>query len=337
MQPISGIESIRLRPGMYVGSTAYVGLIHYVAEPVTMLLREPSRATWLDVSETGIGYVVESDGAIRIEEVKGNKIRVFEFLEPPECGDAVILNALSEYLDVCASASGAGHRLRFERGVRKAHEKGESADTRTRLAFAPDPSIFESTKLSSAVIESFLRRLSYMHPAVRFRYLDKDGTREYHAPAGIAQLFQALASPVQLVSSPVHIRAAEQSLRLELIFAYHSWNQNTLCCFINTVRAVGGGTHEKGLADAFEKLPPLLGVRRFPYDEHNGVVAVMSIDYPKATKVGPQHERIENPELRDMVSRLVVRGVIEHVAARPDLARELTRTWMQPHPESHFF
>ncbi len=145
------------------------------------------------------------------------------------------------------------------------------------------------------------------------------------------------ASPVQLVSPPIHIQAAEQNLRLELIFAYHSWNQNTLCCFINTVRAVGGGTHAKGLADAFEKLPPLLGVRQFPYDEHSGVVAVMSIDYPKATKVGSQHERIANPELHDMVSRLVVNAVLDHVAARPDLARELTRTWMGPHPESSFF
>jgi len=172
---------------------------------------------------------------------------------------------------------------------------------------------------------------------VWFRYLRADGTREYHAPRGIAELFAALASPVQLVSPPIHIQAAEQNLRLELIFAYHSWNQNTLCCFINTVRAVGGGTHEKGLFDAFEKLRPLLGVRQFPYDEHNGVVAVMSIDYPEAVKVGPRRERIDNPELRDMVSRLVVNGVLDHVAARPDLARELTRTWMYPHPESDYF
>ncbi len=337
MQPIESIESIRLRPWMYIGGTAYQGLIHYVAEPVTMLLREPCRATWLDVSGTGIGYVVESDGAIRIEEVKGNEIRVFELLGPPEWGDAVILNALSEYLDVYASASGVGHRLRFERGVRKIHKKRESAETRTRLAFAPDPSIFESMKLSPTVIESFLRRLSYMHPEVRFRYLDTDGTREYHAPGGIAELFAALASPVQLVSPPIHIQAAEQNLRLELIFAYHSWNQNTLCCFINTVRAVGGGTHEKGLVNAFEKLRPLLGVKQFPYDERNGVVAVMSVDYPKATKEGSQKEHITNPELGDMVSRLVVSGVLDHVAARPDLARELTRTWMQPHPEWDFF
>jgi topoisomerase IV subunit B len=322
---------------MFIGSTAYLGLIHYVAEPVTMLLREPSGTTWLNVSETGVGYVVESDGVIRIEEVKGNKIHVFEFLEPPECGDAVILNALSEYLDVCSSASGVARRLRFERGVRKVDEKGGSAETSTRLAFAPDPSIFESTKLPPAVIESFLRRLSFLHPGVRFRYLGADGTREYHAPGGIAELFAALASPVQLVSPPIHIQVAEQNLHLELIFAYHSWTQNTLCCFINTVRAVGGGTHEKGLVDAFEQLPPPLGVKQSPYDEHNGVVAVMSVDYPEAAKMGSQREFIGNPELRDMVSRLVVNGVLAHVAARPDLARELTRTWMFPHPESDFF
>jgi DNA gyrase/topoisomerase IV subunit B len=167
--------------------------------------------------------------------------------------------------------------------------------------------------------------------------LDTDGTREYHAPGGIAQLFEALASPVQLVSPPIHVQAAEQDLRLELIFAYHSWNQNNLCCFINTVRAVGGGTHEKGLADAFEQLRSLLGVKQFPYDENNGVVAVMAVEYPKANKGGSKHELIWNSALRDKVSRLVVNAVVDHVAARPDLSRDLTRTWMWPHPESDFF
>ena len=336
MQPISGIESIRLRPGMYIGSTAYLGLIHYVAEPVTMLLREPCRATWLDVSGTGIGYVVESDGAIRIEEVKGNKIQVFELLEPPEWGDAVILNALSEYLDVYASASGVGHRLRFERGVRKVHEKGESAETRTRLAFAPDPSIFESTKLSPTVIESFLRRLSYMHPEVRFRYLDTDGTREYHAPGGIAELFAALASPVQLVSPPIHIQAAEQNLRLELIFAYHSWIQNTLCCFINTVRAVGGGTHEKGLVDAFEKLPPLLGVtqiRTMAQRRGGGNVDRLS----QSDQRGPQKRTHHK-------SRAARHGIAAGCQWRPGPHRRSSRSRAGAHedldmsaPESDFF
>jgi DNA gyrase subunit B len=337
MQDISGIEAIRLRPGMYLGATTYPGLLHYLVEPVAMLLRESGRATWLSFSDIGECYVVESDAAIRIEKGNGNKIPIFELLEFAEHGDAVCLNALSEYLDVCSSASGMAHRLRFERGVKKFAETEESAETRTRLAFAPDPSIFESTKLPAAVIESFLRRLSFLHPGVRFRYLRADGTREYHAPGGIAELFAALSSPVQLVSPPIHIQAVEQNLRLELVFAYHSWSQNTLCCFINTVRAVGGGTHEDELVDALEKLRPLLGIKQIPYDEHNGVVAVMSVHYPKATKVGPQRERIENPELRHMESQLIVNAVIDHVAARPDLAQELTRTWKWPHPESPFF
>jgi hypothetical protein len=100
---------------MHIGWTSYPGLMFYVAVPVTLLLRESSGATWLDVSETAIGYVVESNGAIPIEEVKGDKIPVFEFAGPTEFGDAAILIALSEHLDVYASASGLGHRLRFER------------------------------------------------------------------------------------------------------------------------------------------------------------------------------------------------------------------------------
>jgi hypothetical protein len=77
-------------------------------------------------------------------------------------------------------------------------------------------------------------------------------------------------------------------------------------------------------------------VKQFPYNEHSGVVAVMSVNYPRATKEGSKKEWIGNPELRDMVSRLVVNAVMDHVAARPDLARELTRTWTWPHPESDY-
>ncbi|QEH38370.1 DNA topoisomerase 4 subunit B [Aquisphaera giovannonii] len=337
MHPISGIGLVRLRPGMFVGTTDHSGLLWYLATPIMLILREPTGATWLNVSETDAGYVIESDGEMRIGEADGDTIDIFEAFEPRgKCGDAVVLNAFSEYLDVEASSAGVSRKLRFERGVRKFVEEGGGARTRTRLAFSPDPSIFESTRLPAAMIGSFLRRLSYQHPAVRFRFSGADGANEYHAPGGITELFAAMSAPVQLVTTPLSVRATEGSLRLELIFAYHSWTQNSLWCFINKFRTVRGGTHEKGLADAFEKLPPLLGMKPDRYEGYNGVVAVMSVDYPEAVKAGSRHECIGNPELRDMVSRLVVSAVLEQVAARPDVARELSRTWMQAHPESNF-
>ncbi len=98
--------------------------------------------------------------------------------------------------------------------------------------------------------------------------------------------------PYQLMNTPIHIEASEGRLRLELVFAYHSWTEDWRWCFINNGRAVQGGSHEKGLRDAFGQIHEKLKLRRNPKRGRNGIVALMSVIYPNVVWGGCIKARI---------------------------------------------
>lgn len=331
----SPIEGIRKRPSMYVGSTGFFGLIHYLVGPVALLLtREPSR---IDVTLKDASFEVESDGKPLLKLAEDGRITPFESFEDPVNGhgyEGCVLNALSRSLIVLAADASSSRTISYECGRRINHELSMDIGLVTRLSFTPDPSIFTVCELSPAIFESYLRRLSYLHPKVRFSVTYADQSREFAAPGGIRDLFDSISAPYQLLHTPVHITAMSGRLRLELVFAYQSWVQSSLCCFVNNGRAVEGGTHEYGLLRALDLLYIGLKLARKPKRQRNGVVGVMSIYYPEVVWYGAVRHRICSPELVEMVSDLVVTNVMCWVARHPDVAHQLTQLETFQFPDS---
>jgi DNA gyrase subunit B len=323
---LSPIEAVRKRPGMYVGSTAFFGFINYLVCPIALLLGQ--RPTRIAIVARGGGFVVESDAAVPLEETLGGRFAPFEEISNLGQGhsfEGTVLNALSERLTVEVQQEHRTETLAFRRGTRESHHAatGHSNGPKTTLRFVPDASIFTVTDLSPAIFRSYLRRLSFLHQGVRFSIGFGEETQEFYAERGIVDLFASVAAPYQLLHEPIHIVAEDGPLHLEAIFAYHSWKENGLWCFINNGRAVEGGTHEKGLHDALDRLYGRFKLPKSPKAHRNGVVAIMSIQYPDAVWEGCIKAKIGNPELRAMVCNLVVQRAEEWLQSRPEIAGQL--------------
>lgn len=316
------IESVRRRPGMYVGGTDFFGFIHYLVGPVALLLAQGPK--WVGIAAGEDGFVVEADVAVPIEDSGDGRIVPFEY--PPTGGpgfnvEGIVLTGLSERLEVEVRRGDQAEVIRFRRGERQ--ERRSEAVTpggdRTVLRFAPDPEFFTVTDLDPAVFASYVRRNSFLRRGVRFSLSIGGTTREFVAERGIADLFDAVAAPYQIMNEPIRIEAEEGSLRIEAVFAYQSWTDDVLWCFMNGGRAVEGGTHERGLREGFRKISRTIWK---PKDRHpsdvNGIIGVVSLWYPEATWEGCIKAKIGNPELRKLVREL--------------LSRE-SMAWMEAHPE----
>jgi len=320
------VEFVRKRPAMFVGSTAFFGFINYLVCPIAQLLGQ--RPTRIAIVAGDGGFVVESDVAIPIEELPSGRFAPFEEILNLGHGhsfEGTVLNALSERLTVEVQQVDRTETLAFCRGTCVSHHSAtdQSSGPHITLRFVPDTSIFTVTDLSPEIFKSYLRRLSFLHRGVRFSIAFGEETHEYYAERGIVNLCASVTAPYQLLHEPIHIVAEDGPLRLEAVFAYHSWKENGLWCFINNGRAVEGGTHEMGLHDALDQLSrkfKLPGTRKA---DRNGVVGIMSIQYSDTVWEGCIKAKIGNPELRGMVCNLVVQRATEWVQSRPDVAEQI--------------
>ena len=309
---------------MYVGSTALFGFINYLVCPVALLLAHGATRIDVHVEE---GFDIRSDAVIPIERNEEGRIAPFQEIRLAGRGhslEATVLNALSQELSVSVSTGAGVEELRFSRGVLTSERTTETPEALrgTTLRFQPDVTIFTVTNVSQTAFASYLRRLSYLHEGVRFTLTVSGDRQEYFAFDGITDLFTALAAPYQLMHEPMRIAAHEGGLDLQIILAYHSWKENHLWCFINNGRAVDGGTHEKGLVQALKRLKQKL---ELPPNFQNGVVAVAFMRYPGAVWEGCIKARIGNPELKPMVSRLVVNEVMKWLNNHPDVEAQVRK------------
>ena len=325
-EDLSTIEAVRKRPGMYVGSTAFFGFINYLVYPIALLLRH--RPTRIAITSGDGWFEVESDVAVLIEETSSGRFAPFEEISNLGQGhnyEGTVLNALSERLTVEVQQEHRTTTLTFRHGTRESHHAatGPSNGLKTTLRFVPDTSIFTVTDISPAIFQSYLRRLSFLHQGVRFSIAFGEETQEFYAERGIVDLFASVTAPYQLLHEPIHLVAEDGPLHLEAVFAYHSWKENDLWCFINNGRAVEGGTHEKGLHDALDQLYRRFKLPKSPKAHRNGVVGIMSIQYPDAVWEGCIKAKIGNPELRGMVCNLVVQSAEAWLQGHAEVAEQL--------------
>lgn len=316
------LDAIRRRPAMYVGSTAAFGFINYLVCPVALLLAHSAKRVDATVKN---GFEIRSDALIPIERIEDGRIAPFQQIRQFGMGhsfEATVLTALSEELYVSVQTGSQLEEWQFVKGVLASHRSVETQQgiPGTTLRFKPDHTIFTVTEVPQAAFASYFRRLSFLHEGVRFTLCVGDDKQEYFAENGMAELFTAISAPYQLMHEPIHIVAHEDSLDLQVVMAYHSWKTNHLWCFINNGLAVEGGTHEQGFVKALKRLKRQLHLSE---DFNNGVVAVASTRYPRTTWEGCIKARIGNPELKPMVSRLVVSEVVQWLSNHPSVEAQI--------------
>jgi DNA gyrase subunit B len=323
--PLSEVESVRLRPAMYVSNTGFFGICRYLKIAIALLLEE--RPSQLSITASGDGFILSADVAVPIHEGDSGELAPFEgysSLADTQGFRGTVLNGLSEHLTVEVQRGGRVETVMYHRGTRASRiaVSDGSGDTRTTLRFVPDRSILTVTHISPAVFSSYLRQLSFLNERIRFTIAWGAERREFFAERGLPELFASLTAPHEIFHEPIHIAAKRDSLELEAVFAYHSWKESRSYVFLNGLHASEGGTHEDGLNDAFDRLYGALELPE-PHGFHRfGVVGVAALSYPDVSWVGCLWQEVGNPELRRMVCDLVLDAATEWLDAHPEVARQ---------------
>ncbi|MFN2614559.1 MAG: DNA topoisomerase (ATP-hydrolyzing) subunit B [Actinomycetota bacterium] len=281
IQVLEGLEAVRKRPGMYIGTTGASGLHHLVYEVVDNAIDEAlaGRCSKIDVDVWPDGSVsVSDDGAgIPILPIPGNKDRrpalevVMTVLHAGGkfggggyqvsgglhgVGVSVV-NALSQKLEVEVHRDGFIHTAVFERGkaTQKTTKGKPTKRTGTTVRFWPDPLVFEETlEFKTDVLAQRLKELAYLTKGVTITLTDhrkdQDQVQQWKAQGGIADFVKALNTGRETLNRVIYIEAAEEKREAEIAVQWNTTYNDSLHSFANTINTHEGGMHEEGFKKA---------------------------------------------------------------------------------------
>ena len=280
---LEGLEAVRKRPGMYIGSTSRKGLNHLVYEIVDNSVDE-HLAGYCDHIEV----VLEADGSAYVKDNgRGIPVEMHEKGMPAErlvfttlhaggkfdndvyktsgglhgVGSSVV-NALSVWMDVEIRRDGQVYHDRFSRGLPDLELKGgllpvlgKTKETGTTIRFLPDPEIFEVTRFSATDIKSRLHETAYLNPTLTIRFEDRRGEQpyaeEYHEPDGITGYIRDLNRNKEAVCEPICIKGSSEGIEVEIALQYVNEFHENVLGFCNNIYNAEGGTHLTGFKSAF--------------------------------------------------------------------------------------
>ena len=283
---LEGLEAVRKRPGMYIGSTSRKGLNHLIYEIVDNAVDEH-----LAGSCDTIEVYLEQDGSCTvIDNGRGIPVGMHEKGVPAErlvfttlhaggkfdntayktsgglhgVGSSVV-NALSEYLDVEISVGGKIHHDHFERGVPTVElvdgllpVLGRTKNTGSRINFLPDSEIFERTDFSAAEVKSRLHETAYLNPNLTIHFEDRRNEEPekitYHEPEGIVGFVRDINRKKETIHEPVYFRGEAEGITVECAFQYVNEFQENVFGFCNNIYNAEGGTHLTGFKTTFTQV-----------------------------------------------------------------------------------
>ncbi|MBO4997704.1 MAG: type IIA DNA topoisomerase subunit B [Lachnospira sp.] len=280
---LEGLEAVRMRPGMYIGSTGRKGLNHLVYEIVDNSVDEHLAGFCDQIEVTleadGSATVTDNGRGIPVElHEKGISAARLVFTTLHAGGkfdnDAYktsgglhgvgssVVNALSAWMEVEISRNKAVHYDRYERGIPTVElEKGllpvikNTRKTGTRIHFLPDEDIFDRTDFSAEDIKSRLHETAYLNPELTIVFEDKRGgqteRQEYHEPEGIVGFIKDLNKNQEALHEPVYFSGESEGVTVECAFQYVNEFHENVLGFCNNIFNAEGGTHLTGFKTVF--------------------------------------------------------------------------------------
>ncbi|MBI4056857.1 MAG: DNA topoisomerase (ATP-hydrolyzing) subunit B [Elusimicrobia bacterium] len=286
IQVLEGLEAVRKRPAMYIGTTGAPGLHHLVYEAVDNSVDEVLAGFCKNIEvvlHAGNSVSILDDGrgipVDPMKEVKDPKLKGKSALEVVMTtlhaggkfeGKAYkvsgglhgvgisVANALSEWMEVEVYRNGKIYFQAYERGKPKGEvrAKGTTEDEGTKVTFKPDPDIFNGHQFSGDVLSKRLRELAFLNAGARFTIIDEreDKKQTFHYEGGISQFVQFLnANKRVLHPTPISVSKKKDDLVVELAIQYNEDYSEQMFSFVNNINTVEGGTHLAGFRSALTR------------------------------------------------------------------------------------
>jgi DNA gyrase subunit B len=358
IQVLEGLEAVRKRPSMYIGSTSERGLHHILFEVVDNSVDE-SLNGYCD----RIDVVIHNDGSVSCAD-NGRGIPVGIQPEVGLPGVEVVLtrlhagskfgrggykvsgglhgvgvsvvNALSEWLEVKVQQDGGLYYMKFERGktVVSLKRLGDSDETGTYVRFKPDREIFDTMEFDFNTVARRLRELAYLNSGLEMNLYDERTGQQvtYRYDGGLIEFVNALNRNKDILHpQPVYGKASRDYLDVEFAFQYNDSYIENVQSFANTIRTQEGGTHESGFKTALTRVineqARQSGVLRendsnlTGEDIREGIVAVLHVKLRDPQFEGQTKTKLGNSDVAGAVQACVTEILNEYFEEHPDIAK----------------
>ena len=358
---LGGLEAVRKRPAMYIGSTSEQGLHHLVWEVVDNSVDE-AMAGYCDE----INVIVHDDNSVTVVD-NGRGIPVdMHATEKKPAAEVVmtvlhaggkfdsdtykvsgglhgvgvsVVNALSDWLELEILRDGEVWTQSYACGVPKTKLKvsGKTRKTGTKITFHADPSIFEKTIYSFDILSQRLRELAFLNKGLKITLQDErsDKSVEFRFSGGIGEFVKHLNRGKQVLhDSPIYIEGKRDTVEVEIALQYNDSYAENVFAFANTINTVDGGTHLSGFRSALTRsinnFASAAGMLKEQKDEvtitgddvREGLVAVVSVKLPQPQFEGQTKGKL-NSDIKGDVEQLVNEGIGEYFDKHTTIARRI--------------
>ena len=359
IQVLEGLEAVRRRPGMYIGSTSARGLHHLVYEVVDNSIDE-ALAGYCD----NVAVIIHQDNSITVtDEGRGIPVGMHETGKPAVevvltilhaggkfggSGYKVsgglhgvgvsVVNALSEFMTVQVKREGHLYEIAFERGktAKPLEIIGDTELTGTRVWFKPDIEIFEETVFSFDTLKQRLRELAFLNKGLTITLTDERNgeSKEYKYDGGIISFVEHLNKNKDVLHPlPIYISGMKDTTVVEVAIQYNDSYMENMFAFVNNINTQEGGTHLSGFKSALtrtindyaRKINMLKDADEnlSGDDAREGLTAVLSLKVQEPQFEGQTKSKLGNSEVRGIVDTLVFEKLSEFMEENPSVARKI--------------
>ena len=361
IQVLEGLEAVRKRPGMYIGSTSSSGLHHLVYEIVDNSIDEAlaGYCTHIEVSiEPGDIIRVSDNGRgipVDIQEQTGKSALEVVFTVLHAGGKfggggykvsgglhgvgASVVNALSEWLVVQVHKDGKIHEMRFSRGdiVEEIHVIGETDHTGTTVRFKPDPEMFDDTVYDYEILHTRMREQAFLNGGLKITLEDlREGQEQRESmcyEGGIREFVRWLnkhKTPIH--EDVIYLSGSKSDAIAEIAMQYNDGFSENLISFANDIHTPEGGMHETGFKTALTRVINAYGQKNniikgedkvSGEDVREGISAVISVKLPEAQFEGQTKQKLGNAYIRTLVDSIVNEQLTEYFEEHPAAAKAI--------------
>ena len=361
IQILEGLEAVRKRPGMYIGSTSARGLHHLVYEVVDNSIDEAlagycthievtiHKDNSITVTDNGRGIPVDmhESGKPAVEVVLtvlhaggkfgGSAYKVSGGLH----GVGVsVVNALSTNMEVKVKRDGKIHEITFEKGVTKEPLKvvGQTDETGTLVHFVPDAEIFDETVYDYDTLRHRLRELSFLNRGITIILTDErpEEVRQetFYFEGGISSFVEHLNRNKEVINpEPVYFNGTKDTTVVEIALQYNTSYSENIYSFVNNINTEEGGTHLAGFKSALTRAANDFARRQgiiknnednlVGEDIREGLTCVISIKLREPQFEGQTKTKLGNSEVRGIVDSIVSEGLSEYFEENPVISKKI--------------
>jgi DNA gyrase subunit B len=361
IKALKGLDAVRMRPAMYIGSTGPTGLHHLVYEVVDNSIDEAlagyCKAIDVFIHEDNSVSVIDDGRGIPVDYHEEEKMSALQLvLTMLHAGGKFdndsykisgglhgvgvsCVNALSVWLEAEVYRNGKIYFMRFSYGVPEADIKviGDSVKTGTKIRFKADPEIFETTDVSFDVLSKRLRELAFLNKGITITITDEraeDKKHEFCYPGGLVSYIKFLdENRVALQPDPIYFRAERDKMEIEIAMQYNDSYAENIFSFANNINTIDGGTHlmgyKKGLTRTINSYIVNYNLLKSNTmeikgeDFREGLTAVVSVKLSNPQFEGQTKAKLGNSEVAGIVEMAVVEFLGSFLEENPPIAKKI--------------